>query len=136
MDSTMIPDISPLIERLLGTPYKARFCWDLTRQLIDEGFGIALEHDPSAANAHLCEVWRNDDTRDPLQLVQMWDCLVFYETPALPISTHVGLAIDYERFVHARTADTGVAIEKLRRWRPRLLQIVRLRRLLLPSQEG
>jgi cell wall-associated NlpC family hydrolase len=129
-DTITIPDINHFIQPLLGTPYRPRFCWDLARSLIHQAFGIALEDDPSHANAHFAEIWYRGDARDPLTLVQPWDAYIMLENDALPISTHVGLVVDTLTFVHARNNETGVSVERLRRWKPKLLQIARLRRLL------
>lgn len=123
------PDLQSLIQPLLGTPYQERYCWDFVRQLFQQAFGLRLDADPGAANVHLMEVWFLGDPREPLALVQPWDCVVYCEQRRLPISSHVGLVVDQQTFVHARE-QTGVVVERLRLWRPKLLQIARLRRLL------
>jgi hypothetical protein len=124
-----VPDLTALVQPLLGTPYQEGYCWQLARDLIAQGFGIAMDENPVAANTHLCELWYLGDTRDPLRLVRPWDLWIVCEKRALPISTHVGVVVDAQTFVHARQQTSGVAIDRLRLFRPKLLQIARLRRL-------
>lgn len=125
-----IPNIDALVEPLLGTPYATWNCWQLVLHLLHEGFGFDLATDPGLAAKEVQEVWFRGDEGDPLTLAQPWDLAIMTGECLFPISGHVGLVMPEQRFVHARTAETGVAIERLRKWRPRLLQLARLRRLL------
>jgi len=130
MGSIEIPDLDTLVQPLLGTPYQPRYCFDLARDLIFQGFGLRLDESPNQVHEHFMEIWYREDSVDPLRLIRPWDALVMFDRATLPVSTHVGLALDAERFVHARDTSTGVAIEKTQRYRSKLLQIARLRRLL------
>ena len=123
-----IPDIYALVTPLLGTPYTEMDCWDLVRHLYREGFGLDLVRDTERAATAFQEVWYRGGT-DPLTLVQPWDLVIIANNDALPISDHVGVAVDCQQFVHARLSETGVALARLRTWKPRLLQLARYREL-------
>jgi hypothetical protein len=125
-----IPNIREFVNELLGTSYETFDCWQLVRHLLIEGFALDIAEQPSQAATIMQEVWFRGDERDPLTLVQPWDLYICCEQDNRPWSTHVGLVIDDRTFVHARIAATGVAIERLRRWRPKLLQVARLRQLM------
>lgn len=125
-----LPNIIELVEPLLGTPYAEANCWQLVRLLIREGFGLDLAAQTEEAAREVVELWYRGDDADPLTLLQPWDLLIIANHDALPVSDHVGLVVDEERFVHARNSVTGVSLERIRRWKPRLLQVARLRRLL------
>ena len=72
----------------------------------------------------VAEVWfRGEDARDPLLVAQPWDLFILAMQGIT--SSHVGIVIDAELFVHTRRR-TGVVLEPMRRWRPKLLQIARL----------
>ncbi len=45
------------------------------------------------------------------------------------ISQHIGIVVDEEWFCHTRRR-TGVVLERMTRWVPYLLQVIRLRSLL------
>jgi cell wall-associated NlpC family hydrolase len=122
-----IPDLEALVIPLLGEPYARWDCWDLVRHLFKEGCGLDLVRDTERAAVAFQEIWYSGDATDPLSLVQPWDLVIFYTDPMLAISDHVGVVLDRQRFVHARTADTGVALGRLRSWKPRLLQLARYR---------
>jgi cell wall-associated NlpC family hydrolase len=125
-----IPDIYTLVEPLLGAPYADMDCWNLARHLYREGFGLDLVRDTERAAVAFQELWYRDDARDPLMCIAPWDLIVIANNAALPVSDHVGVAIDTHQFVHARASDTGVALARLRTWKTRLLQVARLRELL------
>jgi hypothetical protein len=125
-----LPNIRELVDPLLGTSYEAYDCWGLVRRLLIEGFALDIAEQPTQAATIMGEIWFRGDERNPLTLVQPWDLYICCERDDRPWSTHVGLVVDETTFVHARTAATGVAIERLRRWRPKLLQVARLRRLM------
>jgi hypothetical protein len=125
-----IPNIRELIDEVLGAPYSQWDCWELTRHLLMQGFGLDIAQEPSHAANLMTEVWYRGDSRDPLSLTQPWDLYITYEREDRPWSTHVGLVVDDYTFVHARTAATGVALDRLRRWQPKLLQLGRLRQLI------
>jgi hypothetical protein len=131
-----IPNLAALVDPLLGQPYE-RFllpgsgphgnaCWGLVRLLLDEGFGTALDVDPSQAASQIVEVWFRGDARDPLPLVQPWDVWIL-ATKGL-WSDHLGLVVNPLQFVHVRKR-VGVVVEPLRRWQPKLIQLARLRQL-------
>lgn len=126
MSPSSIPDILALVDPLLGLPYAQYDCWQLVRKLYLEGWGIDFEADPAAAIHQVQEIWFEDEDGDPLALVQPWD-LVIFRTRAMA-SGHVGIMVDERQFVHERR--TGLCLEPLVRWRARLMQIARLRRLL------
>jgi|GEM_PF-1335464 len=123
-----IPDIHALVTPLLGTPYAEMDCWDLVRLLFKQGFGLDLARDTERAATAFQEVWYRGDT-DPLPLVQPWDLVIIANHDALPVSDHVGVVVDTQQFVHARLSETGVALGRLRTWKPRLLQLARYREL-------
>jgi cell wall-associated NlpC family hydrolase len=125
-----IPDIHVLVDPLLGAPYATMDCWNLVRYLYREGFGLDLVRDAERAAVAFQELWYRGDARDPLTGIAPWDLLVIANTTAVPISDHVGIALDAQQFVHARAAETGVALARLRTWKSRLLQVARLRELL------
>lgn len=124
-----LPNLAQIVEPILGTPYADANCWNLVRALIREGFGLDLAAQTEEAAREVVELWYRGDDADPLTLLQPWDFLVIANHDALPVSDHVGLVVDAERFVHARNSVTGVSIERIRKWLPRLLQVARLRRL-------
>lgn len=125
-----LPNLAALVEPILGTPYAEANCWNLVRLLIREGFDLDLAAQTEDAAREVVELWYRGDEADPLTLLQPWDLLIIANHDALPVSDHVGLVVDDERFVHARNSVTGVAMERIRKWRSRLLQVARLRRLL------
>lgn len=125
-----IPDIGTLVEPLLGAAYDQYDCWDLVRHLYREGFALDLVRDAERAATAFQELWYRGDATDVLTLMQPWDLLVIANQTTLPISDHVGIALDAQRFVHARRSESGVAIARIRTWHARLLQVARLRELL------
>jgi hypothetical protein len=130
MSTVYIPDIRALVEPLLGTPYAAYDCWDLARHLYEQGFGTALARDTQESAQQFQELWYRGDATDFLTLVQPWDLIVTATHEALPVGDGVGVAVDASKFVYASRHDTGVVLGRLRSWRPRILQIARLRELL------
>lgn len=125
-----IPDIAVFVEPLLGQDYAKADCWDVVRTLFLQGFGLDLVRDAEQATLVFQEVWYRGDARDALTLVQPWDLFIVANDPTLPVSDHVGVVVDNQFLVHARLNATGVAKERLRLWRPRLLQLARYRELL------
>jgi hypothetical protein len=124
-----IPNIREFVDCLLGTSYETYDCWGLVRHLLMQGFGLDIAQEPSHAAQLMQEVWYRGDPRDPLSLTQPWDLYITCDCDDHPWSTHVGLVVDDRTFVHARTAATGVALDRLARWKPKLLQLGRLRQL-------
>lgn len=122
-----LPDLAPLVEPLLGTSYEAYDCWNLVRHLYQQGFGLDLSRQTEQAASLFQEVWYRGDAADPLQVVQPWDLVIIANDEAVPVSDHVGIALDAQRFVHARREVTGVALARLRTWKPRLVQLARYR---------
>ena len=125
-----LPNLRALVDPLLGTSYAEYTCWGLVYYLLKEGLRLDLARDPATAATALMEIWFRGDPRNPLTLVQPWDLYITTQNLHLPVSDHVGLVVDDTSFVHARNVSTGVAIEPLRRWRPKLLQLARARSLL------
>ena len=129
-DRITIPDIAPLVEPLLGRPYDELRCRPLVAHLYQQGFGLDLDAPGGDVNQLFQEVWYQGDPGDPLTVMQSWDLVIIAPTEALPISTHVGVAVDAQSFVHARKSANGVAVARLRTWKSHLLQLARLRELL------
>jgi cell wall-associated NlpC family hydrolase len=128
-DTYTIPDIQPLVDALLGTSYKEYDCWDLARTLYQQGFGTELARDTQLSAQQFQEIWFRGDTRNLALVLQPWD-LVITDASAVPgVSTGVGVAVDAQRFGHARQSSTGVALSRVRTWTPRILQIARWREL-------
>jgi hypothetical protein len=126
-----IPDLQPLIEPLLGTAYADMQCRTLVEHLFFAGFGVDLRSASGVdLNQHFQELWFWGDPRDPLALWEPWDLVLFTNDVALPVSEHTGVVLDARHFVHARPAQTGVALGRLRSWRTRLVQLARYRELL------
>jgi cell wall-associated NlpC family hydrolase len=125
-----IPDIRTCVEPLLGRPYDDYDCWNLVRLLYREGFGFDLVRDAQSAAARFQEVWSRQMAVDVLTILQPWDLLVIANDEELPVTDHVGIALDAQQFVHARPSTTGVALGRIRTWKPRLFQVARLRELL------
>lgn len=130
MQPRTIPDIQAITQLLLGAAYDAYDCWDLVRHMYCEGFGLDLVRDAERAAVAFQEMWYRGDDIDPLTLIQPWDLVIIANNTVLPVSDHVGVALDAQQFVHARPSETGVALARLRTWKSRLLQIARLRELL------
>ena len=132
-----LPDIRHLVEPLVGLPYEhfqlpgssgaANACWGLVRQLFKEGFGFDLSIDTTSAAERFAEVWYRGSTQDPWGILQPWDALVL--ATRSPLSDHVGLIVEPTLMVHVRKR-VGVCVEPIIRWKPKLVQIVRLRRAL------
>jgi cell wall-associated NlpC family hydrolase len=125
-----IPDIQSFVEPLLGRPYDDYDCWNLVRHLYQAGFGFDLVRDTQSAASRFQEVWSRQMPADVLTILQPWDLLVFAQHDELPVTDHVGIALDAQQFVHARQSTTGVALGRIRTWKSRLFQVARLRELL------
>lgn len=129
-----LPNIHRLVEPLIGLPYEhfqlpgpsgqANACWGLVRELFHKGFGIDLATDSTTAAERFAEVWYRGDARDPWDGLQAWDGLVLATRGLL--SDHVGLIVEPTLMVHVRQR-VGVCVEPIQRWKPKLVQIVRLR---------
>lgn len=130
MSQVSIPDLAALVEPLLGTAYSHYDCWDLVRELYQQGFGLDLARDTERAAVAFQEVWYRGNAADPRAVIEPWDLVIMDEHDLLPVSSHVGVALDSQQFVHARRSKTGVALERLLKWQPRLLQVARYRELL------
>ncbi len=122
-----VPDLAAIVDPLLGLPYEQYNCWALCRYLYREAWGEELEEDTNQAWKYVQEIWWQDDADDPLRLSQCGDLWIMRGRGMA--SHHVGIVLNDQYFTHTRRR-TGVCLEPLRRWRPRLLQIARLRRLL------
>jgi hypothetical protein len=121
---TTMPDIRACIDPILGAPYEEYRCWNLARYLMQTGLGLDIVAEPLRAAEQLSEIWFEGDPRDPLSLVQPWDLFVMVRHG--DITEHVGVVVDAQALVHTRLR-TGVVVEPLQRWRPKLLQLARLR---------
>jgi cell wall-associated NlpC family hydrolase len=129
-----LPDILQIVTPLIGLPYEhfqlpgpfgaSNACWGLVRHLLKEGFGFDLATDATSAAERFAEVWYRGDSRDPWEVLQRWDGLVLATRGTL--SDHVGLIVEPTTMVHVRQR-VGVCVEPIQRWKPKLVQIVRLR---------
>ena len=127
----VVPNIQTIIAPLLGQPYATMDCFDLVRHVYQQGFGLTLARDGTSAAQAFQELWYWQAPDDPLQLAAVWDLVLFVEDVTWPLAGHhMGVMVDPQRFVHARRAETGVALGRLRSWKPKLFQIARLRELL------
>ena len=139
MTSRPLPNIRRIVEPLIGLPYEhfqlpgptsagmsaaANACWGLVRFLYKEGFGFDLATDTTSAAERFAEVWYRGEDRDPWLLLQPWDAMVLATRGAL--SDHVGLIVEPTLMVHVRKR-VGVCVEPIQRWKPKLVQIVRVR---------
>lgn len=122
-----LPDLAAIVDPLLGAPYEQFDCWRLTRHLYRAGWEEDLDEKPEMAWKHVTEIWWQEDSEDPLEIVQPWDLLIMRGRGMA--SHHVGISVNQVYFTHTRKR-VGVCLEPVRRWAPRLLQIARLRRLL------
>lgn len=124
MRAQAFPNLRELVDPILGAPYEQYPCWALARHLMHVGLNLDIVADPQRAAEQLSEVWFEDDPRDPLTLVQPWDLFIMLRHGM--VSEHVGVVVDSETLVHTRRT-TGVVLEPLQRWKPKLLQLARLR---------
>lgn len=127
VNTQTLPDVYPIVEPLLGLAYDKINCWALVRKLIQEGLGIDLDAHPEQAQSLVAEVWYTGDPRPVDTVMQPWD-LVVIATGGV-VSDSVGLALNTQDFVHT-SLRIGVCVERLQRWRHRVLQLGRLRSLL------
>lgn len=126
-----MPDIRTIIDPLLGQPYATMDCFDFIRHLYQQGFGLNLAREGASAAQSFQEVWHWHDAHDPCLLAQPWDLVLFVEDVTWPIADHhMGVMVDTRVFVHARRSETGVALGRLRTWKPKLFQLARLREML------
>ena len=129
-----LPDIRSLVEPLIGLPYEhfvsgdrsnsPDACWQLVRYLLKKGFGFDLATDATSAAERFAEVWYRGSMEDPWEVLRPWDGLVLATRGLL--SDHVGLIVEPTLMVHVRRR-VGVCVEPIMRWKPKLVQIVRLR---------
>lgn len=124
-----VPTITDIVDPILGASYEHYDCWGLVRYILKAGFHLDIVADPRQAAEQVCEVWQRDDPRDPFQLLQPWDWLIFITRARLPVTNHVGLVVDPTQMVHTRRR-TGVVREPMQRWMPKVFQVARLRVLL------
>jgi cell wall-associated NlpC family hydrolase len=131
---TRLPSIRQLLldaeatnAQIIGAPYTQWNCWHLVRYLLQAGLGINLDADPRHNMDLVAEYWWHEDTADPLTCTQPWDLWVFRLRGVA--AEHLGVVMDSVHMVHTNETH-GVTIETLKRWRPHLLLIYRLRQLL------
>jgi hypothetical protein len=126
-----MPDIWTITNPLIGQPYATMDCFDFIRHLYQQGFGLDLAREGTSAAMAFQEVWHWQQETDPVLLAQAWDLVLFVEDVTWPVADHhMGVMVDARRFVHARRSETGVALGRLRTWKPKLFQMARLRELL------
>jgi cell wall-associated NlpC family hydrolase len=123
-----IPDITDIVTPLLGVSYEEYDCWNLVRYVYLQGFGFDLARESDTSAQRFQEVWYRGEG-DPLTIAQPWDLALFTNSDELPVGEHVGVIVDQQTFAHARRAETGVALGRLRTWKVRLIQLARLREL-------
>jgi hypothetical protein len=121
-----IPPLRDLAQAFLDRPYGADQCWTLVLDLLHAGGFREVDADPVEAVKTFTEIWFHDDPRDPLTLGQPWDLWLLRQKGYGPAVTHVGLIVDTQSLIHTRNG-AGVVLEPLRRWRPRLIQLARMR---------
>ena len=129
-----LPDIASIVKPLIGLPYEhfqlpgpsgsLNACWGLVRALFKAGFGFDLAMDTTSAAERFGEVWYRGSAQDPWEVLQPWDVLVL--ATKSPLSDHVGLIVEPTLMVHVRQR-AGVCQERFRHWKPKLVQVVRLR---------
>ncbi len=127
-----IPNLHDIAAAFIGRPYADEQCWQLVHDLLQAGGFTDVAAEPAQAIAKVAEVWFCDDPRNPLGLLQPWDWLLLAKqgkpSNGAPVG-HVGLVVDESTFIHVRPG-CGACIEPLRRMRPKLIQVARLRCLL------
>ena len=138
-----VPDIRALVDPLLGQSYEAwdtvmepelqgphrpEACWLLVRHLFLAGFGLDLARDPAQASQAFTEVWFRDSSHgQAFPALQPWDAYILAARRG--VADHLGLVVDGTYFVHIRKR-TGICLESLTRWQPRVLQVARLHQLM------
>ena len=125
---TMTP-MHEAIDRLMARGYPAGACWQYVLDLLYEGGRGDWRRWPAEALTQTREVWFCDDPRDPWSLTEPWDWLLLARKgrPGRgALVGHIGLVVDDTSMTHVRPQG-GVCVEPLRRWRPRLIQIARMR---------
>lgn len=129
-----LPNIREPVDAILGAPYSQFDCWALVRHLLLAGLGLDIINNPEEAARELREIWAQGDPRDPQQLLQPWDFLIFITRGM--VTSHLGLVVDPMTFVHTLNPEEGhgggVCVDRFtsRLYRPRLFQIARLRMLM------
>jgi hypothetical protein len=127
-----IPNLQDIAAAFIGRPYAEEQCWQLVYDLLQAGGFADVATEPAQAIAQVAEIWFCDDSRNPLGLLQPWDWLLFAKTgmprAGAPVG-HVGLVVDESTCIHVRPG-LGACLEPLRRMRPKLVQVARLRCLL------
>lgn len=120
------PALMPLITPILGATYAEFECWGLMAYLLKQGWDIDLSQEPGMLNTQLVEVWFRGDPRPVQTLVQPWDCLAL--SIGGLVGDHCGVVCDAQTIVHTRR-HAGVALDQLKRWEGKIMQVNRLRRL-------
>src|SRR5262245_7570406 len=123
---TVLPSLRELAQDFLDRPYEVGDCWKLVYDFLQEGGFTHVDDHPLKAAEAFTEVWCQGSSLDPLPLVEPWDLLLLREAGQGPAATHVAVALDGHDLLHVRRGP-GVCIEPLRRWRPRLINLGRLR---------
>lgn len=123
------PDLATLLSDLVGAPYEHFDCYALARTVLHR-LGVEWPRDVAElvhrhGQRHVAAALRPDEPLQAGDVLEMID--------AVTKGTHVGVAIDRERFIHS-TRHTGVVIARVApyararliqaRWRPfRLLEV-------------
>ena len=124
-----LPRVADLMQPFLMRTYDAQIgCWLFVRDLLSAGGFIAADTTQRDLIPHLAEVWVRGDAGDVLTLTQPWDLWLMHRGTSRVV-THVGLVADQERLAH-QVGTAGPCLELLRRRRPVLFQVARLRELL------
>lgn len=104
----------------IGKPYSQYDCWGLMQAIYRDEAGIRLDSDIYRSAGDFVEIWYDSEGEMPSP--NPFDILVMRRYR--PYAEHVAVAIDSDRFIHARPR-TGACIEKIDKYRHKILQIVR-----------
>ena len=99
-------------------------CWGLVRHLFQKALALTSPRIRPVRRHALRKCGIAGDARDPWEVLQPWDAPGAGN--ARPLSDHVGLIVEPTLMVHCAQR-VGVCVEPIQRWKPKLVQIVRLR---------
>jgi len=107
----------------IDRPYEPDGCWNLVRDLYRDGLGIDLPESHIRAAPQFVEVWFDEAGAAPIEdILQPWDVII-YKVPSRTVQ-HVGMIASRTEIIHTR-ANRGAAIDLLRLWQSRILQVCR-----------
>lgn len=115
---------------LIGIPFldggrtvKGLDCWGLAK-LIYQRIGIDVgEYNISSESAHEISLTMKEELADkwiPLNRPEK-GCLVIIRLQETEWANHCGVVLDNSYFIHAWCCETGVVIDRLRRWKSRII---------------